>query len=165
MYNENFNIPAIISMSQMAKYLLLSRSRLYQLIDAGILLPPAHLLSNKRPIYTREMALRNLEAKTNNTGINGQIVMFYTARTTPNTLKKVKTKSEVKTQKKEPKNKYRSFIDDLESLGLEDVSVKSVESALSDCFPDTVSDLEDDETLTAVFRYLNCQNTEHKPRT
>ena len=92
MYNENFNIPAIISMSQMARFLQLSRSRLYQLIDAGILLPPAHLLSNKRPIYTREMALRNLEVKINNTGINGTIIMFYTARTTPNTLKKVKTK-------------------------------------------------------------------------
>ncbi len=161
MYNEKFNIPAIISMSQMAKFLQLSRSRLYQLVDAGVLLPPAHLLSNKRPIYTREIALRNLEAKTNNTGISGQIVMFYTARTTPNTLKKVNTKSEVKAQK----NKYQSFITDLESLGLEDVSVKNIDSALSDCFPDTVPDLEDDETLIAVFRYLKCQDSEHKPRT
>ena len=165
MNNENFNIPAIISMSQMAKFLQLSRSRLYQLVDAGVLLPPAHLLSNKRPIYTREMVVRNLEVKINNTGINGQIVMFYTARATPNTLKKVNTKSEVKIQKKEPKNKYLSFINDLESLGLEDISAESVESALSDCFPDIIPDLEDDETLISVFRYLKCQNSEHKPRT
>ena len=165
MSKENNYIPAIIGMSQMAKLLHLSRSRLYQLIDAGILVPPAHLLSNKRPIYTREMVLRNLEVKTNNTGINGQIVMFYTARNTISSVKKVNRKSEVKVQNKVPKNKYQSFIGDLESLGLEDVSVKNVESALSDCFPDTVPDLEDDETLIAVFRYLNCQNTEHKPRT
>jgi hypothetical protein len=164
MSKENNYIPAIIGMSQMAKLLQLSRSRLYQLIDAGILLPPAHLLSNKRPIYTREMALCNLEAKTNNTGINGEIVMFYTARNSISSVKKVNRKSEIKVQNKEPKNKYQSFIDDLESLGLEDVSVKSVESALSDCFTDTVPDLEDDETLTAVFRYLKCQDSEHKPR-
>jgi hypothetical protein len=165
MYKENFNIPAILGMSQMARFLQLSRSRLYQLIDAGILLPPAHLLSNKRPIYTREMALCNLDAKHNNTGVNGEIVMFYTARTTPNTVKKVNKKSEVKTPKKEPKNKYQSFINDLESLGLEDISAEAVESALSDCFSDTIPDLEDDETLIAVFRYLKCQNSEHKPRT
>ena len=164
MDNNNY-IPTVISMSHMSKLLQLSRSRLYQLIDAGILLPPAHLLSNKRPIYTREMVVRNLEVKTNNTGINGEIVMFYTARNTTQTVKNVNKKSETKIQSTEPKNKYQSFIDDLESLGLEDVSVKSVESALSVCFPDTVPDLEDDETLTAVFRYLNCQNTEHKPRT
>ena len=95
MSKENNYIPAIIGMSQMAKLLHLSRSRLYQLIDAGILLPPAQLLSNKRPIYTKEMAMRNLEARTNNTGINGQIIMFYTARTTPNTVKKVNKKSPI----------------------------------------------------------------------
>ena len=126
MDNNNY-IPTIVGMSQMAKLLHLSRSRLYQLIDAGILVPPAHLLSNKRPIYTREMALRNLEAKHNNTGINGQIVMFYTARNVVHSVNKTIRKSEVKVQNKEPKNKYQSFIDDLESLGLEDVSAETVE--------------------------------------
>ena len=158
-------IPEIIGMSQMAKILQLSRSRLYQLIDAGVLLPPAHLLSNKRPIYTRDMAMRNIEVKTNNTGINGQIVMFYTARKPVHSVVKINKKSAVKIQQKEPTNKYQSFINDLESLGLEDVSVKSVESALSECFPDTIPDLEEDETLIAVFRYFKCQNSEHKPRT
>jgi hypothetical protein len=164
MSKENNYIPAVVGMSQMAKFLYLSRSRLYQLIDAGILLPPAHLLSNKRPIYTREMVVRNIEVKTNNTGINGEIVMFYTARNSISSVNKSNRKSEVKVQNKEPKNKYQSFINDLESLGLEDISAESVQSALSDCFPDTIPDLEDDETLTAVFRYINCQNTEHKPR-
>ena len=111
------------------------------------------------------MALCNLEVKANNTGINGQIVMFYTARTTPNTVRKVNKKSEKKPPKKEPINKYQSFINDLESLGLEDISADAIQSALSDCFPDTVPDLEDDETLIAIFRYLKCQDSEHKPRT
>jgi hypothetical protein len=165
MSKENNYIPAVVGMSQMAKFLYLSRSRLYQLIDAGILLPPAHLLSNKRPIYTREMVVRNIEVKTNNTGINGEIVMFYTARNTVPSVKKVNRKAEVKVQKKQSKNKYQSFINDLESLGLEDISAEAVESALSDCFSDTIPDLEDDETLIVVFRYLKCQNSEHKPRT
>ena len=160
--DNNQQIPAILGMSQMAKLLHLSRSRLYQLIDAGVLVPPAHLLSNKRPIYTRDMALRNLEVKHNNTGINGQVIMFYSARKPVHSVNKTNKKSGVKAQKKGPPNQYQDFIKDLESLGLEDVSVEKVESALTDCFPDTIPDLEDDQTLIAVFRHLKSQNCEHK---
>lgn len=93
MNDNNINIPEYINVSTMAKHLNLSRSRLYQLIDQGVLLKPVHLLNNKRPVYTREMAVRNIEVKNSNVGINGEIVMFYSARTIPNKPKKTVKKS------------------------------------------------------------------------
>ena len=162
MYNENFNIPAIISMSQMARFLQLSRSRLYQLIDAGILLPPAHLLSNKRPIYTKEMALRNMDVKFNNVGINGQIVMFYSAR---NVVNKLNGNSKSRPKIPNSNKNYKVLIEELECLGLDDVKTEQIDDAITDIFPDGTKNANQDEILTTVFRYIKRQNSEHKPRT
>ena len=159
---ENNNIPAVVSMSHMAKLLQLSRSRLYQLVDSGILLPPAYLLSNKRPIYTRDMAMCNLKAKYNNTGINGQIVMFYSARNVVHSVNKLNRASMPKTKSGKS---HKALIEDLESLGLDDVTTEQIDDAITDIFPDGTKDIDSDEILTSVFRYIKRQNSEHKPRT
>ncbi|MCH8121218.1 MAG: hypothetical protein IIC00_16030, partial [Planctomycetes bacterium] len=39
--------------------------------EQGVLLNPVYLVANKRPVYTREMAVRNLQVKHNNVGITG----------------------------------------------------------------------------------------------
>ena len=159
---ENNNIPAVVSMSHMAKLLQLSRSRLYQLVDSGILLPPAYLLSNKRPIYTRDMAMCNLEAKYNNTGINGQIVMFYSAR---NVVNKLNGNSEYRPKKSNSNKNYKALSEELECLGLDDVMTEQIDDAITDIFPDGTKNIDSDEILTSVFRHIKRQNTEHKPRT
>lgn len=153
-------IPDYVNVSKMAKLLNLSRSRLYQLIDKGILLQPAYLISTKHPVYTKEMAMRNLEAKNSNVGINGEIVMFYSVRTT--TI--IPTK---KTTKKPPKettasSKHSDLIDALASLGLEHVTASQIESAMQICYPDGTENISDDEILREVFRHLKCQDNEHK---
>ena len=91
--NDKTNIPEYINISTMAKLLNLSRSRFYQLVDQGVFLKPVYLLNNKRPVYSKEMAVRNLEVKNNNFGINGEVVMFYSARTLPTTKPKKTIKS------------------------------------------------------------------------
>jgi len=162
--NDDYkNMPDFLSICQMARLLNLSRSRIYQLIDQGVLLSPIYLIDNKRPVYTREMAIRNLEVKAKNQGVNGQVLMFYSARhTTPAAPKKKTPKVPKPTIQN---SQYTELIDALESLGLEGVTPAQVESAIRTCFPDTAPDPNDDETLTTVFRYLKCQNSEHKPRT
>ena len=161
MYEQK--IAPYINVSVMSKYLGLSRSRLYQLVQQGILLKPVYLINSKRPVYTKEMALRNLEVKKSNVGVNGDIVMFYSARNkiTP-VLKKISPKAQ---DPKAENAHYAELIEALESLGLEDVTSFRIDAAIRDCFPDEIPDLNDDQTLTAVFRYLKCQNSEHKPRT
>jgi len=161
--NTNYdNLPEYLSISQMANLMGLSRSRIYQLIEQGILLKPVYLL-NKRPVFTKEMAIKNLEVKAKNQGVNGQVLMFYAGRKMTSYTPKKKTR---KAPKPVAQNtQYTDLIDALESLGLEGITHTQVESALRACFPDTVPDPNDDETLTAVFRYLKRQNSEHKPRT
>ena len=159
----NEYLPAYVNMSTMAKHLSLSRSRLYQLIDQGVLLQPVYLLSNKRPVYTRDMAVRNIEAKNRNVGINGKIVMFYSARIKPSKPKKTVKKSA--DQKAVAPDKHADLIEALESLGLENINSSQIDTAIQKTFPDGIENISEDDILTEIFRYLKRQNTEHKPRT
>lgn len=144
---KNQNIPEYVNVSMMVKMLGLSRSRLYQLVEQGILLKPIIPDNSKRPLYSREMIIRNLEAKRNSVGINGTIIMFYAQRSQPN------TKTIAKLPKKSPKNQpvqngHKALIDDLDSLGLPGISSTNVESALSECFPNGTANVAEDEILT-----------------
>ncbi len=165
MSDKNVSLPPYINMSNMAKTLNLSRSRLYQLIDQGILLKPVYLSANKRPVYTREMAMRNIEVKDSNVGVNGEVIMFYTARIPTTPTKSKKTINNSTNQKTVSPNKHADLIDALESLGLEEINISQIDSAIYKCFPDGTENINADDILTEVFRYLKCQNSEHKPRT
>lgn len=160
MNDNNMNIPEYLNVSTMAKLLNLSRSRLYQLVDQGILLKPVYLSNNKRPVYTREMAVRNIEVKKNNVGINGEIIMFYSARTSTTTKPK-KTAKKSTDQKVVSSDKHADMIDALESLGLENITASQIDSAITKCFKNGTENISEDDILTEIFRYLNCQNTEH----
>ena len=150
------NLPEYVNVSAMAELLQLSRSRLYQLIDQGIILKPVYLISNKQPVYTREMAMRNLQVKHNNVGINGQIVMFYSIRPQ---MKPAKTKRTTKQQTEKPvkfSNKHTDLIEALEALGLENITAEQIDSAIVKCFPDGTENVSEDEILREVFRYMKC---------
>jgi hypothetical protein len=165
MNKEYDNIPAYINVSAMAEFLQMSRSRLYQLIEKGVLLKPVYLMTNKRPVYTKEMALRNLQVKHDNVGINNQVVMFYSVRST---MKPAKTKRVTKQPSERPvvsPNKHTELIEALEALGLENVTASQIDSAILKCFPDGTEEVSEDEILREVFRHLNRRNPEHKQRT
>ena len=150
------NLPAYVNVSAMAELLQLSRSRLYQLIEQGVLLKPVYLIANKRPVYTREMAMRNLQVKHNNVGINGQVVMFYSTRPT---MKPAKTKRATKQQTEKPvkfSNKHTDLTEALESLGMENITAEQIDSAIVKCFPDGTENVSEDEILREVFRYMKC---------
>ncbi len=161
--DEQMNLPEYVNVSTMAKILKLSRSRLYQLIERGIVLEPVYLINNKRPVFTKEMVVRNMAVKNNNSGINGEIVMFYTARNIDSRPKRINKKSPE--QRIVSTNKYTDIIDALESLGLQNINSSQIESAIQKCFTHGSENISDDEILTEIYRYMKCQNTEHKPRT
>jgi len=154
---DNMNLPEYINMTTMAKLLNLSRSRLYQLIDQGILLKPVYLSNKKRPAYTKEMAMRNIEVKKSNVGINKEIIMFYSARTATNKPKKIVGKKT--NEKTVTSDKHADMIDALESLGLENITASKIDLAIHKCFPDGTENETEDDILTSVFRYLKRQNT------
>jgi len=153
------HVPAVVGMGQMAQLLQLSRSRLYQLIDAGVFLPPAYLLSNKRPIYTQNMALTNLEVKLNNVGINGQIIIFYASTNNHNPSLPKSKGVKVKINNHKGSGQYEKLIEDLGSLGVGDISVKDVRYAISELYPDGIDNVDEDELFTEIFRHLKCRDT------
>jgi len=166
MNNNNINnLPPYINISTMAKCLCLSRSRLYQLIDQGVLLKPVYLLNNKRPVYTKEMAVRNIEVKNSNVGINFEIIMFYSARIPTTATKPKKTVNKSTDQKVISPSKHTDMIDALESLGLGKITSSQIDSAIHKCFKNGTENISEDDILTEIFRHLKCQNYEHKPRT
>ncbi len=163
MNHENQDVPEYVNVSTMAKMLGLSRSRLYQLIEQGILLKPIDTELSKRSVYSREIIFRNLEVKKNNVGINGQIVMFYAQRSRRN-MKAVAKLPKKSTKQRPVQNEYKAIIEDLEVLGLSNIKSSDVASTIGVCFPDGTADVSENEILTVIFRHLKRQNTEHKPR-
>jgi len=153
---DNTPLPQAISVSQMAQLLQISRSRFYQLLDAGFFLPPIYDLKTKRPFYSREMIERNMQAKTQNLGINGEVVLFYSPRKNipakpkraHSTVEMVSNSCPVDVE----------LMESLRALGLENLTEQQVKSALKTCYPEGI-DQEEDEVLRKIFRHLKCQNS------
>ena len=162
--NDNTYIPPVVSMTQMARLLNLSRSRFYQLISAGILLPPIYSLNSKRPFYTEEMTRRNLQVRRNNVGINGQIIIFYAGRKNTINTKPPKTTGREKPSKQSPPGRHDDLIDALEGLGVENITAAQVEAAMTKCYPDGTDNIDKDEILRTIFRYIKRRNTRDNVR-
>jgi hypothetical protein len=112
------------------------------------------------------MALENISYRKNNFGANKKIVMFYSTRNSSVvTTRKKRTKKNSPSENEPTKNKHSDLLDTLEGLGLCDVTVPQVESALKKCFPDGTKDVDESEIIRAAFKSINRQNSEHKQRT
>ena len=150
---EPNNVPAkeIVTVTEMAEMLCMSRSRLYQLIRQGILLPPIYSLVSRKPFYPRKIQGRNLEARRTNCGVNNQPVLFYARRVVPVAPR---VRSSIK---KKPKTKQgggnSDLVEVLGELGL-DVSADDVSSAVLSCYPNGVADIAEGEVIRTLFRFL-----------
>ncbi len=147
------SLPEIVSINQLCSLMGISRSRYYQLLAEGLILPPI-LTDSKRPYFTKEMAIKNLEVKKNNIGVNKKICIFYNSNRSSN----ISAKNN-KQNKKKTTNKYVDIIDGLSSLGIDEVSNSQVEDALKKCFPDGADNVDEGEILRQVFCVISKQNT------
>jgi phage antirepressor YoqD-like protein len=77
---REIKLKAVISVTDTAKLLNLSRSRIYQLIDSGILPKPILCEICNRPYYTKALQKKCLQIKETNIGNNGKPILFYTPR-------------------------------------------------------------------------------------
>ena len=99
------------------------------------------------------MALRNLEVKKNNIGVNGKICLFY------NFDRSSTSSPKNNSPKKENKKKYTDIIEGLSCLGLTNIKVSQVEEAIKKSFPNGTEDVDEGEVLRAVFCLIKEQNT------
>lgn len=125
----------VVSVSEMARLVGLSRSRFYQLLDAGIF--PRPMYDGRRPVYTEELQKQCLEVKQRNLGVNGRAVLFNSARNKQKTVVK--------------KEQYADLIAGLKSLGLKQVTVAQVKEALGALYPQGMTGVDEGEVIKAVF--------------
>lgn len=141
------SLKAACSVSEMASLVGLSRARFYELVDRGVFLPPVYSLSTQRPMYLRHMQQRNLEVKEEQIGINGDFILFYERRTTPQPRSSGRRTDH-------HRNLADRLLPQVRALGLPHATAEGVRRALRDGFPDGVNDTDDQEALRAVIRRL-----------
>jgi Prophage CP4-57 regulatory protein (AlpA) len=144
---------AIVTVSEMARMVGLSRARFYQLMRAGIF--PEPIYQGGRPVYTAEMQAVCLEVRKKNLGINGQPVLFYARRpkTTPTRPKTPKPKLEPK------QGDVSALVDGLNALGLTIATAAQVEQVTGELFPKGTDGIDQGEVLRAVFLAIRRQNS------
>ena len=146
----------IVSVTEMASMLGMSRSRLYQLIKEGILLGPIYDVQTKRPFYSSEMISRNLEANRRNCGINGKPMLFYSPR-------KEQPQRAPRAPQRQNRRQHADLIEGLKALGVEGTEA-AVEAALRSLYPaDRGVSTDEGERLRAVFRHLRRSNDVENP--
>ena len=153
---EEKTIPEILSINQLCSLMGISRSRYYQILSEGLIHPPVYT-DSKRPYFTRELAIKNLEVKKNNFGVNGKICIFYNSRDSP--ISSHKNISPKKENEKKTTNKYTDLIGGLNCLGLDDIKSSQVEESVKKCFPKGTDNVEEGEVLRQVFCLISTQNS------
>ena len=142
---------AAVSVSEMCRYLKISRSQFYWHIKRGTFHEPLKLPSNGRPYFTANMVNENLIARETGIGVNGEFVIFYERRSAS-----VLPRPETKTQSKATRQQVAAtspLKDGLHSLGLE-VTSDQIEQALNACYPSGMQGEDEANVLRTVFRHL-----------
>jgi hypothetical protein len=147
---------AVVTVSEMARMVGLSRARFYQLQKAGVFPSPLYDVKTRRPIYDEELQKICLEVRRRNCGVNGKPVLFY-ARRMPITTTLAKPKKEAI---KPPKNEqYGGLIDALQALGLVSVTKAQVGAAIKEVYPQGTAGMDEAEIIRAIFLHLRRKNS------
>ena len=146
---------AVVTVSEMARMVGLSRSRFYQLVEAGVFPQSVYSVANRRPTYVEEAQKVCLEVRRRNCGVNGQPVLFY-ARGHPLPAQTKPTRTARPTPTKT--SGHADLLDGLAALGLTTTAAE-VEAALKAAYPAGVSGTDQGEVLRAVFLHLKRQNS------
>ena len=155
-------VKEIVTVSEMARAIGLSRARFYQLVKEGVLPEPARNPKTKRPFYDRQQQEQCLLIRRTNRGANGRAVLFYGRRSEGLALTKrppaTKKKPRRPNRKDSGSAKPETLIDELRhglgQLGVAEVSAADIRSALAGEHPDGHGHVDRSELLLSVFRNL-----------
>lgn len=147
---------AIVSVTDMARMVGLSRARFYELVAEGVFPPPVYKLSNRRPVYVEELQTICLEVRRRNCGVNGQPVLFYARGHRPTSSPKPTSKAK---SKPTSKDQHEDVLNGLRALGLVAVTSAQVALAIKEIFPTGLSGVNQGEVVRAVFLHLKRRDT------
>ena len=143
---------AIVTVSEMARMVGLSRARFYQLMKAGVF--PAPTYQAGRPVYTAEMQEVCLEVRRKNRGVNGEPVLFYARRRPIAPSKRQRRADPLPAKNKD----IAGLLDGLNALGLTTATAAQVLKVTEELFPQGTKGHDQAEVLRAVFLHLKRQN-------
>jgi hypothetical protein len=143
---------AVVTVSEMARIVGLSRARFYQLVRDGVFPQPAY--DKGRPVYTDEMQQVCLEVRRKNQGINGEPVLFYARRRGVQPARHKKWADPLPARNKD----IASLLDGLNALGLTTHTAAQVLKVTEELFPQGTNGMDQAEVLKAVFLRLKRQN-------
>jgi hypothetical protein len=143
----NDQTKSIVSVSEMARMVGLSRQRFHQL--RGTTFPePDYNTETKRPYYDQEKQAICLSVRQRNCGIDGKPILFYARRNdvgVPRKAKKPTTKPKV--------NQHAHIVEGLRALGLSSTA-SQVDAAIKNQFPNGTKQVDDAEIVRSVFLHL-----------
>jgi len=148
------NRRVVLTLSDMARTVSLSRSRFYTLMKQGVFPMPLYLIATKRPFYDERLRDECIEIRRTGFGANSKPILFYPRRAGPPTTRSCK--SSLRGIKKSPAINpvVLRLIELLKGLGVENPSPQSVTAAISDCFPNGADDKADHELIGSVYRNI-----------
>jgi hypothetical protein len=146
------DLRAIVTVSEMARMVGLSRARFYQLQKAGVFPAPAY--QGGRPVYTEEQQQVCLEVRRKNRGINGEPVLFYARRRGIESVKRKRRADQLPAKNRD----ITALLDGLNVLGLTTATAAQVVEVTKQLFPQGTDGLDQAEVLRAVFLHLKRQN-------
>jgi len=140
---------AVVSVSEMARMVGLSRARFYQLLGTTFPKPVTDEASG-RPCYPEELQRVCLEARRRNCGIDGKPVMFYSRRLTPSVIRRTsKTKPTVQRD-----GLLTEVADAVRSLGMTGVSDGQIAAVVRELYPSGLAGADMNGAIRAVFLAL-----------
>ena len=132
----------IVSMTEIARMLQMSRARFYQLLQSGFFPKPLYDDRSKRPFYDIALQEKCIKSRHSGIGVDGSFMLFYSPR-------KKETVSSMKKKKVDPL--IQEITETLETMRL-DISVEQVEQALAELYPDGTDDVEQGLVVRELFR-------------
>jgi len=144
---------AIVTVSEMARIVGLSRARFYHLQKAGVFPAPSYQAG--RPVYTEDQQQVCLEVRRKNRGVNGEPVLFYARRRPIAPSKRQKRADPPPARNKD----IAALLDGLNALGLTTATAAQVVEVTKQLFPQGTGNLDQAEVLRAVFLHLKRRDT------
>ena len=138
---------AVVSITEIAKTVELSRSRFYQLLQSGFFPKPKYDDRSKRPYYDIELQQKCLDCRQSGIGVDGSYMLFYSPR---------KSESLAEMRKKKTDPALKEIAETLLTMGLE-VTGKQVQQGLIELYPDGIGEQEQGVVIRELFRYLKKQ--------
>src|SRR5579871_4793941 len=146
---------AVVTVSEMARMVGLSRARFYQLVKAGTFPQPEREPVTGRPRYSEEGQRLCLDVRRRNCGVDGRPVLFYSRAHPPAVPIKPPRAPATKPARSVD---HSDLLDGLVALGMALPTAGEVDAALKTLYPSGTDNMDRGDLLREIFLFLKRQN-------